>query len=337
MKLLSFACAFLLSLGLFAQDGLDDGLYAKFTTDKGVVIVALEFEKVPMTVANFVGLAEGKLAFDTVEVKEPYYDGMKFHRVIDNFMIQGGCPLGNGTGDPGYKFADEFDSTLTHKGPGILSMANSGANTNGSQFFITHKATPWLDGKHTVFGHVVSGQDVIDAIAKDDLMKTVEIIRIGKKAKKFKAHKIFPVIVAEKLEIIRKELEIRNKAFYTEMIKAYPNAIQTESGLMYEIVQEGKGVKPISGAEVEVHYTGTFPDGNKFDSSVDRGKKFKFMVDAGRVIKGWDEGVKLCDIGGKIKLILPYWLAYGESGRSAIPPKASLIFDIEVFGSSQDQ
>jgi peptidylprolyl isomerase len=170
---------------------LADGLYVKFNTTKGDIICQLYYEKVPMTVGNFVGLAEGNFRVDTTLIWKPFFNGLKFHRVIADFMIQGGDPQGNGMGGPGYKFFDEIDTSLKHFTPGVLSMANSGPNTNGSQFFITHKATPWLDGKHTVFGKVVQGQDVVNAIAQNDVMNSVTIIRVGKAAQAFNGQTAF--------------------------------------------------------------------------------------------------------------------------------------------------
>ena len=170
---------------------LNDGVYAEMNTTKGTILLQLEFEKTPITVASFAGLAEGTRPYskDGGEPEEsegqPYYDGLIFHRVIPNFMIQGGCPMGAGMGGPGYQFEDEFDDSLQHDGPGILSMANSGPGTNGSQFFITHKATPHLDGMHTVFGRVVDGQDVVDSIEQDDEIETLKIIRQGEAAEAF--------------------------------------------------------------------------------------------------------------------------------------------------------
>lgn len=170
---------------------LENGLYAEIETNRGKILLQLEFEKTPLTVANFVGLAEGKIKNNTKAEKVPFYDGLKFHRVIPNFMIQGGDPLGNGTGGPGYTFKDEFIPDLKFTGPGILAMANAGPGTNGSQFFITHVATPWLDQHHTIFGHVITGQDIVNATIQDDVILHIKIIRKGKAAKKFKADKVF--------------------------------------------------------------------------------------------------------------------------------------------------
>src|SRR5690606_27078225 len=164
---------------------MKNGIYAKFNTRKGQILVKLTHDLTPGTVGNFVALADGNLENSARPPGKPYYVGLKFHRVIPDFMIQGGCPQGVGTGGPGYKFDDEFHHELTHDGPGVLSMANAGPGTNGSQFFITHVATPWLDGKHTVFGHVVKGQDVVDSIAQGDTMDKVEIIRVGEEAQKW--------------------------------------------------------------------------------------------------------------------------------------------------------
>jgi len=170
---------------------MEEGMYAEIKTNKGVILLKLEYEKVPVTVANFVGLAEGKIENKAKSLGTPYYNGLKFHRVIANFMIQGGDPEGTGRGGPGYRFKDEIHRSLTHDGPGVLSMANAGPNTNGSQFFITHKDTPWLDGKHAVFGRVIKGLEVVNAIQNGDVMETVKIIRKGKAAKKFDAAKVF--------------------------------------------------------------------------------------------------------------------------------------------------
>jgi len=311
---------------------LADGLYAKFITNKGDILTSLEFQKTPLTVANFVGLAEGTKN-STLGQNVKFYDGLTFHRVIDNFMIQGGCPLGTGTGGPGYTFPDEIDPTLRHDGPGVFSMANSGPGTNGSQFFITHIATPWLDGKHTVFGHVVTGQEVVNAIRKGDTIKTIEIIRVGDQAKAFKSDQAaFDALLAG----MKDKAEMREQgkiAAQNELIeKKWPNAKTTPSGMRYVVLQEGEGKTPTRGTTVTAHYTGTLLDGKKFDSSVDRGKPFQFPVGASRVIKGWDEAFLAMKKGEKRIIILPPNLAYGERGAGGvIPPNATLVFEVELL------
>lgn len=194
--LLSFALSFLV-LTAFAEkpkkQKLEKGLYAEIQTNKGNILLKLEFEKTPLTVANFVGLSEGKIKNTARPLGKPFYDSLKFHRVIANFMIQGGDPLGNGRGGPGYSFKDECLPEFTFTGPGILAMANAGPGTNGSQFFITHVATPWLNGKHTIFGHVITGQDVVNTIQQGDMIIHINIIRKGKAAKKFKPEEILAV------------------------------------------------------------------------------------------------------------------------------------------------
>lgn len=304
-----------------------DGIYARFETSKGNIYTVLEHEKTPMTVANFIGLAEGKISNNAKGAGIPFYDGLKFHRVIQDFMIQGGCPQGSGAGSPGYKFEDEFDQTLKHSGPGILSMANSGPGTNGSQFFITHVATPWLDGKHTVFGHVVQGQDVVNAIAQNDTLRTLTILRKGQNAESFDAAKVFE---NEKANMAKKKMEKEAQmAAAAEVIKKEFTNV-TPSGLRYLVLTEGTGNKPMATSNVKVHYTGSFIDGKVFDSSVQRGEPIDFGLN--QVIKGWTEGVQLMKEGGKYKFYIPYTLAYGEGGyQGVIPPKSDLIFEVELI------
>tara|TARA_B100000513_G_scaffold14035_1_gene5651 strand:- start:625 stop:1614 length:990 start_codon:yes stop_codon:yes gene_type:complete len=304
-----------------------EGMYAKIKTNKGDIMLELEFEKTPLTVANFVGLAEGKIKNNKKEVGEPYYDGLKFHRVIADFMIQGGCPDGNGMGGPGYQFPDEIHPDLKHSGPGILSMANAGPGTNGSQFFITHKETPWLDGKHTVFGKVTEGQDVVDAIAQDDKIIEIDIIRKGENAKKFDSKAIFD----KELEKLEKQAAEKAKKAKEAIDALKKGAKVTSSGLAYKIIKKGTGAKAEAGKTVSVHYTGKLSDGTKFDSSYDRNQPIEFELGRGRVIKGWDEGISLLNVGSKATFIIPPDLAYGARGAGGvIPPNATLIFDVEL-------
>ncbi len=321
-----------------AGDGLDDGIYAEIATDKGNILLELYYKKTPLTVTNFVGLAE-----DTIARKnrpgQRYYDGLVFHRVIKDFMIQGGCPRGDGKGGPGYRFPDEFHPSLKHSGPGILSMANSGPGTNGSQFFITHKATPWLDNKHTVFGKVIKGQDVVDKIAKGDTLKTLKIIRVGDDAKAFTAtdadFKQLKASAPERKKSMKEKQTSMYKAAAAaaegEVKKRWPDAVVTKSGLRYVVTAEGSGSKPAKGTTVKAHYTGTLLDGSKFDSSHDRNEPLAFPVGKGAVIKGWDEAFLDMKKGEKRTLIIPPKLGYGDRGfPPVIPPLSTLVFDVEL-------
>lgn len=296
-----------------------EGIFAEIYTNKGKIALQLEYVKTPITVANFITLAEGKNEFVTNDRKgKPYYDGLKFHRVIANFMIQGGCPLGTGAGDPGYKFKDEFDPSLKHDKPGIFSMANSGPATNGSQFFITHKDTPWLNNKHSIFGHVIEGQKVVDAIAQDDVIEKVVIVRKGKLAKAFNAEKVFSEYMKIKPELDKKEAEenrikaeaaakleaekrqkdaeakaIADKemkeklgpllaAKVAELAALKAKTTTTASGLQYSILQKGTGVKPSEGKDIYVHYAGYLEDGTLFDSSYEAINKMYGKFDQNR-------------------------------------------------------
>ena len=330
--ILLFAAAVFLMPVMGLCSDLASGLYARFETDKGQITARLFYEQTPLTVINFAGLAEGTMNSSRGRGIK-YYDGLTFHRVIKNFMIQGGDPTGTGQGGPGYNFADEFVKGLKHDGPGILSMANAGPGTNGSQFFITHKATPWLDNKHTVFGKVVDGQAVVNKIEKGDKIISLAIVRIGEAAENFKTDQsaFDGQIAAMKAREVKEAKKIKAR-FETEMLMRYPTAQKTDSGLMYVVERTGTGQLPIPGLTVTVHYEGRFKDGKVFDSSYKRGQPISVQIGQGRVIRGWDEGLMMMKKGEKRKLLIPYWLAYGDSGYpGAIPPRSDLIFDVELL------
>ena len=306
---------------------MQEGIYAQFETDKGSITVKLTHDKTPGTVGNFVALAEGDLENKAKAQGTPYYNGLKFHRVIPDFMIQGGCPLGTGTGDPGYKFDDEFHPELKHDKPGVLSMANAGPGTNGSQFFITHVPTPWLDNKHTVFGHVISGQEVVDAVAQGDTIKSLTILRKGAEAEKWNAVEAFRTFENSRAEREKKEQEAREAA----MEKLAAGFEKTSSGLRYKIIQQGNGAQAEPKKKVKVHYEGSLENGQVFDSSFQRKEPIEFTLGIGQVISGWDEGISLLKVGDKARFVIPSELGYGSRGAGGvIPPNATLIFDVEL-------
>lgn len=306
---------------------MQEGIFAHFKTEKGNIKVQLTFDKTPGTVGNFVGLVEGQIENDVSPIGTPYYDGLRFHRVISDFMIQGGCPQGTGVGGPGYQFDDEFHPDLKHDRPGILSMANAGPGTNGSQFFITHTATPWLDGKHTVFGYLVEGQEVVDAISQDDIIQNITIERLGSIAEVWDAAAAFDVFVNQKEARIKAAQDAAAK----ELEKLTHGMDQTDTGLFYQITREGSGEYPTKGTKVSVNYRGMLLDGTVFDSSYQRNEPIAFSLGKGQVIKGWDEGIALLKKGSSAKLVIPSDLAYGSRGAGGvIPPDATLIFEVEL-------
>ena len=346
------------------HNNLPDGLYAEIETNKGKIIVALEYTKTPITVANFVTLAEGKNPFVAADFKgKLFFDGLKFHRVIPNFMIQTGDPLGNGSGDAGYKFKDEF-SDLKHDKPGVLSMANSGPGTNSSQFFITHIETPWLDGKHTVFGHVVeNGMAVVNTITQDDYIKSVTIIRKGEAVKKFDAVKIFGDYFKTQSEIQKKQaqLDAENKKIYDAKYQAVKeakaiffneikaSATKSTTGVKYKIVQKGSGKKPTKGTTVYIDYAGFLEDGTLFDCSTAKIAKafgkfdenralqngyspMPYEIGSNQIVPGLVEGLEKMNFGDKAILFIPSNLGYGEQGAgNVIPPNATIIFEVELL------
>ena len=343
---------------------LEDGIYAEFVTTKGTMLAKLTYDKTPVTVANFVSLAEGtNTLVDSIYLKKKFYNGTIFHRVIDSFMIQGGDPKGTGSGSPGYKFMDEFNPDLKHDKPGILSMANSGPKTNGSQFFITEVATPHLDNRHTVFGELVLGLDVQDSISNvetqgsnrpvvDVVIKELNIIRKGKEAKTFDAPKIFKdhFIEAERLEKEKiAKAEALLKTNVEKFNKQREKAISLNSGLKYYISEKGTGEPLKKSAEVLANYTLYFEDGKFLETSKleaaeandavneqrkEAGKYEPIVCDIrqnARMIAGFKEGLQQLSVGDKATLFIPYHLAYGESGNRGIPPRSNLIFEVEIL------
>ena len=345
---LKFILFFLLNSIIFSCNNqyneLEDGVYAEINTSLGTMLIQLNYKETPVTVANFIALSKGTHPDVKQDFKEKkFYNGLIFHRVMDKFMIQVGCPLGNGSGNPGYTFDDEINPNLKHDKPGILSMANSGPATNGSQFFITEVPTPWLDGKHTVFGQVISGIEIQDKISNvktaianrpenDVIINSVNIIKIGESANNFDEVSVW-INEEPKLEKRRIEIEKAKREELTKQLeKLSKGYTTTTSGLKYKILVSTKNKKAVNGNNVKVHYTGKLMDGNIFDSSIRRNLPFEFKIGEGRVIRGWEEALQILRVGEKASFIIPSNLAYGPRGAGGvIPPDATLIFEIELL------
>lgn len=368
MKKISFLllCSIIMTLTSCGEEypELDEGIYAEFKTNHGTYVAELFYEAAPMTVASFVSLAEGNNPLVEEQYKgKDFYDGLTFHRVIPDFMIQGGDPTGTGSGGPGYKFPNEIVDTLSHDSKGILSMANSGPDSNGSQFFITLKETPWLDGLHTVFGKIVIGQDVVDAIGQvetveadkpmeDVVMEDVDIIRKGEEAESFNAAQV----LTQELEDFKNEtaaqeqrmLDQRNTAVarFEEM---EPQAKELESGLKVAFLEEGQGPEPAVGDTVMVNYVGYLPEGDIFDTNRAEIAEANDILNPRRqemggyapmpvvygpnapMIPGFKEGIQQMNVGDKALLFIPSHLGYGERGYPpVIPPGSDLIFEVEL-------
>jgi len=348
---------------------LEDGLYAEFRTSNGTMVAELFYDKTPVTVANFVALAEGNNP-DVKEVfkEKPYYNGIIFHRVMDKFMIQGGDPLKNGKGGPGYLFMDEI-TDLKHDKPGILSMANSGPATNGSQFFITEVPTPWLDGKHTVFGKLVKGLNIQDSISNvkigignrpitDVVIEELNIIRIGDQAKLFNA----PITWQNRYEIerqskIEEELKMKEKMKKMDSLAKInlitldeydKKSIKRKSGVKIHIIKQGKGIKPKDGNVVKLYADGYLRNGTMFwSNNIDVNKRYgtydedkeakglynpmemELKPDM-QLIEGFKEAIYTMNVGDIIYCFIPYNLGYGSSSNGPIPANSDLCFIIHM-------
>ena len=310
----------------------NDGIFAHIETNKGKIIVELAYKKTPLTVINFIALSEGTKKSNK-ELGTPFYDGLSFHRVIDDFMIQGGDPKGNGTGGPGYRFADEF-SDLIHDKPGILSMANSGPATNGSQFFITHIPTPWLDGKHTVFGHVVDGMDVVNSIIKGDTLKTIKIVRVGDDANNFIANEeSFNSLLLKANEGLIAQQAMRQAEFENFALTSYPDATRNNFGHFVKIDKQGGGKKALSGQLVSVDVAFKANSGEIMRAA---GTPIEFSLGSGEIIMLIEANTLEMLVGEERTILATYESVFGDAPSGNIPQDAFIIFDL-ILLSAKDK
>jgi len=313
---------------------LDDGIYALIKTNKGEIIVELAYEKAPLTVINFIALSEGSKESNK-EPGIPFYDGIIFHRVIDDFMIQGGDPQGDGRGGPGYQFVDEF-SDLKHDQPGVLSMANSGPNTNGSQFFITHVPTPWLDGKHSVFGLVSEGMSVVNSIEQGDIIESISIERIGDQANQFIANEVSFHEQIEKINAsLRAKQELRQKEFENYVTTSYPGIKKSNLGYFTTITHPGNDKQPNDGQVVSVDISFKTDNGQVLRES---GSPMEFILGSGQIISFIDSNIRDMSIGEDRTIIVTYEAVFGDKPQDRVdsPPISILIFELELLSAEDN-
>jgi peptidylprolyl isomerase len=333
-----------------AEGKYPKGLYAELNTNKGLIVLWLEFNKVPMTTANFVGLAEGTIKNSALPEGTPYYDGTVFHRVVPNHVIQAGAPSGTEERSLGYMYPNEINPTLSHNRAGVLGIANRGPHTNSSQFYITLSDRSYLDGDYTVFGYVIQGMDVVNNIVQGDVIESVKIVRIGRQAKKFKPDtESFSILVESAKQRVKKEEEKKKQEEEKIIKNNWPQTVQAENGSKYIVVREGKGDKPGIGSKLKVIYTGQFLDGRGFSSSTDGGRPvpvkeaehFEFEIGKNRVNPGFDAALMDMRKGEKRIVILSAHLAYGTGGfyarekkgekRFVISPNTTLVYEVELL------
>ncbi|TFG85240.1 MAG: peptidylprolyl isomerase [Spirochaetales bacterium] len=324
-----------LTISCSGQPKLPDGLYARIETVRGTVIAHLDFDKARLTVANFVGLAEGTL---DATAGRHFYDGLTFHRVEKGFVIQGGDPMGDGTGDAGYIFPNEIHPDLRHDAPGVLGMASYAPDTNGSQFYITLDTIPYLDGRYTVFGRVVQGMDIVTEIQKGDFIKSIRILRIGDEAKAFRSDQAaWNALYAPAMEAIKNRKIAERAALIRQITDRWPDLEARPDGMLQKILKDGSGPTIRRFWLVNVAYKGMLPNGQVFDESSLHGGSIEFEVGSNQVIPGWDIIVSEMKKGEKRLVAIPPEYAYGSKGAAGglIPPDSYLIFEIEITGYTE--
>jgi cyclophilin family peptidyl-prolyl cis-trans isomerase len=325
-----------------------DGLYMELNTNKGLIALQLEYEKVPMTTANFVGLAEGTIQNKALPLGTPYFDGTVFHRVVSGHVIQAGRPKATETG-PGYTFPNEIVSSLSHGKAGMLGVANGGPHTNASQFYVTLGDRSYLDGNYTVFGHVVRGMDVVMSIVQGDVVESVKIVRVGKKANAFKPDTAMFTKMADAARAQVKEADERKARSETAQIaKRWPAAVTSPKGAKFVVLREVMGQRVQPGQKIKVVYTGRYLNGGQFSSSIDEGRPvpgqkaeaFDYEVGKTRITPALDEAIENMKPGDRRIVIAQGALAYGASGfyakevpgkkRFVISPNTTLVYEVEI-------